>query len=101
MFDPMGNKSSHAQANILRNKLQLVARKLVQKVYAVKGDESSSPESIWQLIGEIEGYLFARQSLLPEVAADGYMSQLKGYIGLLKGLDDTKSRASISASTRS
>lgn len=97
MLDLMGGRSSHAQANIMRNKLQLVARELVRKVYVVKGNENRSEEDVWRLVGEIEGYLASRKSLLPEVAADGYMSQLKGYIGLLKGLADTKLHASISA----
>jgi len=90
MIEPMerlmGTKMSNAQANIMRNKLQLTARNLVHKIYQVKGNENRSPESIWQLIGEIEGYLSARKALLPEVAADGYMSQLKGYISQLKEL---------------
>lgn len=86
MLDLMGGRSSHAQANIMRNKMQLVARELVRKVYVVKGNENRSPEDVWRLVGEIEGYLASRKSLLPEVAADGYMQQLNGYMGMLKGL---------------
>lgn len=86
MVDLMGRRSSHAQANIMRNKLQIVARELVRKVYVIKGNDNRTVSSVWQLVGEIEGYLATRKSLLPEVAADGYMQQLNGYMQMLKRL---------------
>lgn len=82
----IASKAKHAMGNIMRNKLQLVARNLMQKIYQVKGNEQRSNEDVWSLIGEIEGYLLLRNTLSPDVAPDGYMRELKGQIGQLRGL---------------
>lgn len=70
-------KEENRSANLIRNKLQLTARNLVQKGYQLcsSGDRAAVGE-VHQLIGEINGYIELRKSLAPYVTQDGYSAEL-------------------------
>lgn len=89
MYDPLKQmlqrKDDNRNTNIIRNRLQLHARTLVQRTHqlcASKGVENI--DVTCELIGEIKGYIELRASLSPNVPQDNYSAELYRCMNKLK-----------------
>ncbi|WP_445768446.1 hypothetical protein [Rheinheimera sp.] len=78
------SRAENAQANVIRNKLQLVARDIQKRIYQLNNNEQRTVAEVCELVGEIKGYLSARQALSPCVAPDGYMKELSAWVKKLE-----------------
>lgn len=86
MFDPMHrmlqSKADNQQANLIRNRMQLRARSIMQKGYQVlNGDDI---KAMLSMKGRIEEYIELRQCLSPQISQDGYSAELAGMLRKLE-----------------
>lgn len=71
------SKSESKTSNLVRNKLQLQARELERKYYALISKVSAAhAKDVSKLNGEIAGYISIRTALAPLVAQDGFSASL-------------------------
>lgn len=73
--------------NMIRNKMQLIARGLEHDFYSIisKG-KHANPVQVSELIGKMKGYIQTRRELAPDVAQDGFSDELSNCIRRLSAL---------------